>query len=393
MKTCGGCHVHSRASRVEFEATFASTAEYRVQTLGEGSVPLLAGSTGGAPTIRTVDGYGMQVDFARDVFPIFERRCVSCHGGASPAANLPLDRPGMDDASSGNPSTWWCLVDDRGQQCLPEAQRFQTGLGTSFRRPQLTRYVRAFNSRGSLLYWKAANRRTDNRTDDQFTSASPRDDIDLDFGADHPTEITPEELGVLSRWIDLGSPGGPMELRDTQRPTLHLSAITEGESVTELRVGTVDIGSGIDPASLAVCVLAAGTRDCETELTATAHMHGVTAITLDAPLTDLDREVLARVADVAGNVTEAVHTVRWLLSAPPPPPPAPDGGFLPDGGTTGGGPGGSDGVMGGCGCSSSSSSSYAWIVLALLAFIRRKGRLTPPAKCEGPGRGAATPEK
>jgi uncharacterized protein (TIGR03382 family) len=373
MKTCGGCHVHSRASRVEFDQTFASTAEYRVQTLGEGTVPLLAGSTGVPPAIRTVDGYGMQVDFARDIFPIFERRCVSCHGGASPAANLALDRPGMDDARSGAPSTWWCLADDGGQQCLPEAQRFQTGLGTSFRRPQLSRYVRAFNSRGSLLYWKAANRRTDNRTDDQFTEASARDDIDLDFGADHPTEITPEELGLLSRWIDLGSPGGPMELRDTQRPTLHLSAITEGESVTELRVGTVDVGSGIDPASLVVCVLAAGTRDCETTLTATAQMHGVAPVALDAPLSDLDREVLARVADVAGNVTEAVHTVRWLLSAPPPPPPAPDGGVRPDGGTTGGGPGGTDGdVTGGCGCSSGSSSTYAWIGLALLAVIRRR---------------------
>jgi hypothetical protein len=379
MKTCGGCHVHSRPSRVEFDQTFASTAEYRVPTLGLGTVPLLAGSTGGAPAIRTVEGYGIQIDFARDIAPIFERRCVSCHGGASPAAGLPLDRPGIEDASGGSPSTWWCLAADRGQACLPEGARFDTGAGgsgTAFRRPQLTRYVRAFNSRASLLYWKAANRRTDNRTDATFTTASARDDIDLDFGADHPTEITPEELSVLSRWIDLGSPGGPMEIRDTQRPTLHLSAIVESDTrVTELRVGTADIGAGIDPASLEVCVLAPGTRDCETTLDADAAMYGVVALPLEPPLDDPDREVLARVTDVAGNVTESIRTVRWLLSAPTPPPPAPDGGLWPDGGTRGPGPGGGPGddVTGGCGCDASRSrGALEWLALAAFALRRRK---------------------
>lgn len=220
------------------------------------------------------------------------------------------------------------MVADGTQQCVPEALRFDTGVGASgtiFRRPQLTRYMRAFNSLGSLLYWKAAGRRTDGRTDDTYTTESPRNDIDIDFGPAHTTDITPEELGLLSRWIDIGAPGGPMELRDTQRPTLHLSAILDGGSVTELRVGTVDVGSGIDTESLEVCVLE-GEDTCGPNLAPSAAPHGVVAIPLETELSDREIEVRARVRDLAGNETEVRRTVGWLLNTPAPPLPRPDGG-------------------------------------------------------------------
>ena len=197
-------------------------------------------------------GYGMRIDFERDVMPIFATRCASCHGGGAPAAGLALDRPGHDGAVAfppgsdkvSLPSTWWCLVADRDQFCAAQGSRFQTVAGTTIVRPQLTKYVRAFNSLGSLLYWKAANERTDRNTDATFTAASPPGDRDIDFGADHPTDITREELGILSRWIDIGSPGGPQELRDTQKPTLTLVATVDSQakSIGELRVGTVDLG-------------------------------------------------------------------------------------------------------------------------------------------------------
>jgi hypothetical protein len=50
----------------------------------------------------------------------------------------------------------------------------------------------------SLLYWKAANQRTDGRTDDTYNN-------DIDFGADHPTGITPTELKVIGDWLDSGA--------------------------------------------------------------------------------------------------------------------------------------------------------------------------------------------
>lgn len=328
-KTCGGCHVHSRATVSRFEETFAAMPEYRIPHLGEGTVPLLTGQHEGEVTMREVAGFGLQVDFARDILPIFERRCTSCHGGASPAAELALDRPGIASIREAPtaPSTWWCLVGDRSQQCVSEARRFNTAVGstmTTFRRPQLTRYVRAFNALGSPLYWKAAGRRTDRNTDATFDASSPRDDQDLDFGPAHTTEITPEELGLLSRWIDIGSPGGPMELRDTQRPTLELAATVREGGVHSLHVGTVDLGSGIDVTSLEVCVLD-GAGACA-DLAGDASPAGIVTIALASALTDAEVEVQARVRDVAGNETVLRRTVGWLLNAPPPPPMRPDAG-------------------------------------------------------------------
>ncbi len=383
MKTCGGCHVHSRASRSTFGETFAATDAYRVARLGEGTVPLLAGEVAGEVQTRSVDAYGLQIDFARDIFPIFERRCVSCHGGATPMGNLALDRPGTDGIrDTDTPSTWWCLVADRAQLCLPESARFDTGAGrsnTSFRRPQLTHYVRAFNSRSSLLYWKAAGERTDGNTDDTFTEASPREDQDIDYGPAHPsTEITAEELGLLSRWIDIGSPGGPMELLDTQRPTLHLAAIVDGGAVSELRVGTVDLGGGVDPASLTVCLLGPA-GECE-DLSGDAALAGVVSVPLDAAVSDPDAEVFASVRDVAGNETTVRRTIGWLLDTPPPPPPGFDGGpGLGDGGVGGGGGDGDPG--GGCGCRASSpagSGGWWWVVAGALALRRRRSAEARP---------------
>ncbi len=47
--------------------------------------------------------------------------------------------------------------------------------------------------------------------------------------------------------IDIGAAGGGAEeLVDTQNPTLHLTAAIENDAVTGIRVGTVDLGSGIN---------------------------------------------------------------------------------------------------------------------------------------------------
>jgi len=318
QKTCGGCHVHSRPSRIDFEQSFAATDDYVVPRLGEGEVRLLAGGTPDAVQIRAMNGYGVQIEFTRDIKPIFDRRCTSCHGGAAPAAGLDLAATVGPNNEAG--TTWHCLVRDRGQSCVPPALKVDTGAGssnTTFRRPQLTRYLRALNSRGSLLYWKAANRRTDNRTDAQ-------DPLDIDFGANHPTSITPEELGLLSRWIDTGAAGGALELNDTQKPTLVLTAANT--PISRLRVGTVDLGAGIDPTSLEFCVLAAD-GSC-VNVAPTAAMNGVVELDLGQILEDPEAVVRAAVSDQAGNRTVVERTIAWLL--------APGGGLLFSSGFEGG---------------------------------------------------------
>jgi len=386
-KTCGGCHVHSKESRVSFGETYAATADYPVVRLGEGVVPLLAGATAEGPVVREVEGMALQIDFEHDIAPIFAARCNDCHGGDTPAGSLALDRPG-----TGAGSTWHCLVGDRSQECVPETQRMTTTNGTTFRRPQLTRYVRAFNALGSLLYWKAANERTDGNTDATFDETSPEEDRDLDFGADHPTDITPEELGLLGRWIDIGAPGGPAERDDTQRPTLTLAALVEDDTVTHLRVGTVDIPSGIDVGSLVVCILD-DAGSCATMLAEGGAMdHDVLEIPVAGGLSDADVEVLARVRDLAGNETEVRRTVRWLLDSPLPPDPGVTDTGADDSGSGSGdegaasasaGTGGSEGSDGagaaddgddGCGCRTRSATPSAWAMLVLVLALARRRR-------------------
>ncbi|KGJ96794.1 Ig-like domain-containing protein [Colwellia psychrerythraea] len=311
-KTCGGCHVHSKPSRITFEDSHAATPGYTVPRLGEGIIPLLNGKVNDngkeTVTIKEVPGYAMSIDFTRDIMPIFQQRCTSCHGGDSPEADLALDIAGDNKRNKIPNATWWCLVGDYKQECLSAANQFNTGEGsnnTAFRRPQVSKYIRAFNSLGSLLYWKAANERTDRNTDASYAD-------DIDFGVDHPTTITADELGMLSRWIDIGVPGGDDELLDTQKPTLHMVPASTDETVSKVKIGTVDIGSGINPASLVVCVL--DSQDNCTNIAANAEMSGVIILDLNQTLTDPTIEILASVEDVTGNKTEIRRTVGFLTS-------------------------------------------------------------------------------
>jgi hypothetical protein len=313
QKTCGGCHVHSKPSRITFAQSHAATPEYVIPQLGEGTVQLLTGEIGGVPQTRVVGGQGMQVEFARDILPIFETHCASCHSGATPAAGLTLNAPGTEANS-----TWWCLTSDIRQDCVPVEKQMTNGAGSgglTFPRPQLTRYVRAFNSLGSLLYWKAANSRTDNRLDAAHTD-------DIDFGLAHPTTITPDELGLLSRWIDIGVPGGAEELRDTQKPTLNVRAVDSGTEVNELKIGTIDLGSGVNPLSFNLCIDDGVTCN---NVPATITPNTITAVNLATPITDYSNEIVASVSDIQGNTTDLRWQVSFVLSqeaAPPPPPPA-----------------------------------------------------------------------
>lgn len=380
-KTCGGCHVHSQEG-LPFESSFAGRPDYVPARLGEGTTPLFAGESGtaGMPDVTEREGFGVSFTYENDVAPIFERRCVSCHGGAGAAAGLRLDQNTTPERLSGRMTDWsyYCLVRDRYQDCVPDPlqHRMSRGSPTTLARPQLTRYIRFMSSRASLLYWKAANARTDRRSDADF---GPDDgyDHDIDFGADHPTDITPEELRTLARWIDTGCAVGPGATADTLYPTLHLAAETEGDAVTALRVGTVDLPSGIDPSTLVVCMVQPDGA-CGPDLSGDAAEAGVVTVSLASPLTDRDAEVRAEVADRAGNVTRVQRTVGYLLSSPPPPPPPPpagDGGTttLPDGRVVSvdGGPGsgpGPDVVVSDCACRAGGPSRGAPMGLLLLCL-------------------------
>jgi len=224
-RTCGGCHVRST-----LPLRFEETAAYGSAPIlaGAGVVPLLAGDT-----TEEQDGFGIAFEYARDVQPILDAHCTSCHGGDAPAAELPLDLASTDPGG-----TWWRLAADYAQAYVPVAQQVPV-LG-ALRKPQLSRFVRFHAALGSLLYWKAANARTDGRTDADA-------DDDIDFGEDHPTTITPEELRVLARWIDTGVAAGDAFVRDTWAPI-----VVARISGDVLAIGTADVGDGIDAESLRI---------------------------------------------------------------------------------------------------------------------------------------------
>lgn len=308
-KVCGGCHVHGKPG-MDFDKTYAARDDYPVVKLGEGVVPLLDGGAGASVKREQVAGWGRTYEFQRDVFPILQRRCASCHGGSAPAAGLALDRPGTDPGS-----TYFCLVRDRTQECVPPQRQYRTDNArkpTWLERPQLTRYLRFMNARGSLLYWKAANRRLDGRTDAQYGPQSGPEWNDIDFGPDHPTDITPQELGILSRWIDTGTASGAGVYADTTPPALNVAAITDGKSLKGLRIGTADATSGIDVRSLEVCVLN-NQGACAESAGPMAEPAGITTAMLSSPITNPDTEIRCRVKDRAGNQTELRWTVGWLL--------------------------------------------------------------------------------
>ncbi|WP_170150146.1 PD40 domain-containing protein [Parahaliea mediterranea] len=161
-RVCGGCHLHSRKGR-PYEDSLAFRAE-PLPLMNATAVPV----------------------YERDIKPIFARRCLTCH-----VSDVPL----MDYDS---------LVWDQFQKTVAPERRLQVSESDNekrrfgLQRPYTSKYVNSMFARESLLYWKAANRRTDGRSD-----ATYRDDID--FGPSHPTQITDEELRILAEWIDSGA--------------------------------------------------------------------------------------------------------------------------------------------------------------------------------------------
>ncbi len=368
-KVCGGCHVHAKPGR-PLEGVTALRPGYEPWRLGEGRVPLLTGGRGPDVRLQWEEGsYGVTYEFERDVFPILQSKCASpaCHAASEPAAGLALD---------GDPSeVYRCLVTDRRQSCVPEERRRPSGI---LAKPQLTRYVRALTARGSLLYWKAAGQRTDGLEDDEREG-------DIDFGESHPAALTPEELGVLARWIEVGAGYGEPYRRDTIPPTLVvvLQAPEDAGEATTLLVGTADVTSGIDPDSLRVCWRPAPRQEPCTPLEAPpAAPAAAVPVQLPPEVRSDDTEIEVRVRDREGNETVVHRTMAFLRSGPAALPPAPpaassDGGRALDPGA------GGESSSSGCACATRPEphprdlASWVWtagLIAAVLARRRRRRR-------------------
>lgn len=349
---CGGCHAHSQAP-LPFEQTAAARPGYQVVDLTQGATPLLTRDAQGDPAVRTVAGGVVDVEFFRDVRPILQRSCVSCHtkNAATPPGNLVLDDLTSYD---GVPGDYARLADDQGARWgYPPIASWDGNPGT-WRQTNASRYVRMFQSRRSLLAWKVFGRRLDGWTNaDHPTESVPgvvatlpagenRNAADLDFtgtimpppGSGAPP-LTDDEKMTIARWIDLGAPinggsngGSPWGwFLDEVRPTLELSLPRAGASdqpLARIRVGVADANSGIEEGSLSlvadfpVAGRAAGQELADLLLPLG---DGVHELTLLEPVAALDEgHLLVQVADRQGNWTRVDR--RFRIGAGPAPAPA-----------------------------------------------------------------------
>lgn len=343
---CGGCHAHSKQP-LAFADTAAGQPEFAPVDLVD-VTPLVTHDGGGAPTLRNVTGGVVDVEFIRDIRPILQSRCVSCHtqNDPNPPGNLALDDTSLVD---GLPGDYKRLADDRQAQwgyppVIPNG---------TWRQTNVSRYVRPFQSRRSLLVWKIFGQRLDGWTNqDHPTEATPGDagtlpngaqpnEADLDYTGDimpppgsGVSPLTIDEKMLFARWIDLGAPidtasyngnAGYGWFLDDLRPTVTVSSPRPGindEPVQVIRFGLADANSGIDPSTLSVqAIFAVAGRAPQAELSdlAVAAENGIYEIALSTPIPPMGRGVVSvSVQDLQGNVkrvTQAFTTDSDLIFA------------------------------------------------------------------------------
>lgn len=189
--------------------------------------------------------------------------------------------------------------------------------------PQLTRYLRGFQSRQSLLMWKVWGERLDGRTNEART-----DDLDFVPSAAHPAgvgvpEMLPEEKLILARWLDLGAPidlGSPWGfLEDDLRPTLvvrpSVAQARAAGGIDALEISAFDAESGVVPGSLTVtCNLRLGSFAAGANLAAKRPLdpEGSVLRLLLPRRVRLDQRPIftVTVRDAAGHVTQVVRTFK-----------------------------------------------------------------------------------
>jgi hypothetical protein len=369
---CGGCHAHSQKP-TRFEDTLAARDDYKVFDLTK-QTPLLTNKDNDESRkqwddlqtsgVRYQSSSVVNVEYFRDVQPIFLRSCVACHSeknGQELAGNLNLDAD-YETVKIPNhgqyPGSYYRLAAD-SEAKFGNKPVIHNG---SWRQTNASRYVRQFQSRRSLLVWKIYGQRLDGWTNDDFPTAkipgdantleqsgeavpntqANRDRSDLDFSGSimPPADavksgkvqpLSDEDRRTIVRWIDLGCPidfdYNPLQpgnrgygwMCDDQRPTLTLQEPSRGanEILQRILIGMDDYGSGLDIESLEVTAdfeingIAAG-KNLAAEFQPIAD--GVFQLILQQPLTALQRgEIMVSVKDRQGNSTRIERTF-WVKS-------------------------------------------------------------------------------
>jgi hypothetical protein len=339
---CGGCHAHSQKPTL-FKDTLAARADYQVFDLTK-STPLVTtrknDQSGKQWDVKNETGLRyakgvLNVEYHRDIRPIFQRSCVACHNvrSARPAGNLVLDD---DNRINGQrtPVTYDTLVHPRDAKS--------------------TRYLWPSQSRNSLLTWKVFGRRTDGFPERLVRGAESDHAAHLARGGlpyspfkgsimpppkavagtyvapdgkkIKVTPLTDEDRRTLVRWIDLGCPidldfdprqperRGKGWMLDDQRPTLTLTSPRAGVNplLTRVLVGMHDYNSGLDMDSFQVVAdfpLAGVAARQNLVKKFKPKSDGVWELALKRPLANLRKgKLTVSVKDRQGNISRIERT-------------------------------------------------------------------------------------
>lgn len=376
---CGGCHAHSQP-KTPFELTAAGQPDFKPFDLTS-LTPLLTSKAEDESKRKwdAADETGLRfhagpldVEFYRDVVPIFERSCVACHTKSwkQPAGDLVLDDHDMVTLPKnyhtlpGKASRVYArLAHDRDAEF-----GFKPPLGKHWETPQVSRYVRVFQSRRSLLIWKIFGQRLDGWRDEDFvTEESPRDYSTIPYKGKPPLGLSPgRESGLynlafhgstmpppaavrgeykapdgglinveplsdddrltLVRWIDLGcpvdmafNPDKPSEVGngwrlDEQRPTLSVTWPQPGRNdmLSRLLIGMHDYGTGLKMSSFEVTANfeidgAPAGDNLADRFKQTSD--GIWEYVIKSPITEMpDGEMTFSIRDGQGNATRIVRS-------------------------------------------------------------------------------------
>jgi hypothetical protein len=330
---CGGCHAHSQRPTL-FKDTVAAKSDYVPFDLTT-QTPLITtkknDQSGKRWDVKDETGLRfaknvLNVEYHRDIKPIFQRSCVACHSGKSdkPAAGLVLDDDQrVKDLSV--PGTYRTLVHPKDSKSR--------------------RYVWPSLARNSLLTWKIFGRRTDGFPEKLIESAKGDHTGHLVRGGEpyepfkgsimpppdavksgKVAELTDEDRRMIVRWIDLGCPidheydpkqperRGNGWMLDDQRPTLDLTYPARGVNakLDRIVIGMHDYDTGIDLKSLQVTAdfdidgVKAGDNLAPRFKTTTT---GVWELRLAGPPASLKMaRLLVEVRDRQGNATRIERT-------------------------------------------------------------------------------------
>jgi len=305
---CGGCHAHS-VEPLEFNTTQAGLKKPitgvtnlsvsdpiikdGIWNLTEGDIPLLS-----EQGVRKQNGFSYGVEFNRDIMPILDASCVSCHTATGEGSKLVLD-------GNGNTAETYNTLTSHDDN--------------TYNFPQVSKYIRVPQARQSLLAWIAWGKRLDGRKN------ADRDN-DVDYPTNHVNvPLSDIEKRTISRWIDLGSPidfpkfdmpgqDGFRYTDDYQLPVINMHSPRKGNNTnSNAIIGFADAKSGINWESLHISYYPADVKD-ERVIIVDFMRSTQNVVSFDLSSLTKNRSYVleAQIEDFAGN--KNIETTRFTVT-------------------------------------------------------------------------------